>query len=200
MQAFPQRRGQVLVTNKGLASMGYGLSGSIGAALAHPESRVILIEGDGGFAQNLQELGTVAAQKLNLKMFIFENRGYASIRMTQRRYFDGAYVGCDTETGLGLPKWRRLFEAYDIPVRTVDPEEILVEQLGDMFASRGPVGFIVPIDPEQTYFPKIDSRVTNSGTMESNPLHLMSPPLGDGFANLVMPHLRVGGTNEFNGA
>ncbi len=76
--------------------MGYGLSGAIGAAES-TQSRTILIEGDGGFAQNLQELGTLAAQRLNVKVFIFSNSGYASIRMTQRNYFDGAYLGCDVE-------------------------------------------------------------------------------------------------------
>ena len=46
-----------------------------------------------------------------------------------------------------------------------------------LFNSKGPAGFIVKIDPQQTYFPKISSRVTKSGSMESNPLHLMTPDL-----------------------
>lgn len=51
MQAFRQRAGQRIVTNKGLASMGYGLAGAIGACMARPTSRVILVEGDGGFSK-----------------------------------------------------------------------------------------------------------------------------------------------------
>ena len=57
MQAFQQKRGQLIVSDKGLASMGYGLSGAIGVAVANPSRRVIHVEGDGGFAQNVQELG-----------------------------------------------------------------------------------------------------------------------------------------------
>ena len=72
LQALETKQGQIIISNKGLASMGYGLSGSIGAAISTGR-RTILIEGDGGFAQNLQELGTVAAQNLNLKIFIFCN-------------------------------------------------------------------------------------------------------------------------------
>jgi acetolactate synthase-1/2/3 large subunit len=90
--------------------MGYGLAGSIGASLANKTKRVILIEGDGGFAQNLQELGTVAINKCNIKIFIFDDNGYASIRMTQQNYFKGNYVGCDKNTGLGLPKWKKVFK------------------------------------------------------------------------------------------
>ena len=177
MQTFRQKSGQRIVTNKGLASMGYGLSGAIGAALAYPEKRVILVEGDGGFAQNIQEIGTARVNNLNLKMFVFDDSGYASIRMTQRSYFGGRYIGCDTGTGLGLPDWERLFAVWDVPVRRIGPN---YEQDGDFlrrFAEPGPAAFVVSIDPEQTYFPKITSRITDAGTMESNPLHRMTPDL-----------------------
>ena len=55
MQAFSQKQGQLMTNNKGLASMGYGLAGAIGTAVANASGRTILVEGDGGFAQNLQE-------------------------------------------------------------------------------------------------------------------------------------------------
>jgi acetolactate synthase I/II/III large subunit len=157
--------------------MGYGLSGSIGAALAASGKRTILVEGDGGFTQNLQELGTVRAQKLNLKIFIFDDHGYASIRMTQSNYFGGRYVGCDIETGLGIPNWEPLFAAYDIPVMRIGPGFERDAEFLRRFEETGPRAFIVKIDPKQTYFPKIASRVTASGGMESNPLHRMSPDL-----------------------
>ena len=95
------RAEQKLVGDKSLAAMGYGLSGAIGVALANPGRQVFLSEGDGGFAQNVQELGTLAATGANVKIFLMENNGYASIRMTQRNYFKGAWVGCDAQTGLG---------------------------------------------------------------------------------------------------
>lgn len=177
MQTFRQKAGQLMVTNKGLASMGYGLAGAMGAAFAHPLRRVVLVEGDGGFTQNLQEIGTAAINQLNLKMFIFDDSGYASIRMTQRSYFGGRYVGCDRNTGLGLPNWEKLFGVWDVPALRVGKGFENDPQFLDLFAAPGPAAFIVPVDPEQTYFPKIMSRVTESGTMESNPLHRMSPDL-----------------------
>lgn len=177
MQTFAQKHGQIVVTDKGLASMGYGLSGAIGAAFSHPDRRVILAEGDGGFSQNLQELGTVSINRLNLKVFIFHDEGYASIRMTQRNYFGGNYVGCDLKTGLGLPNWGKLFDAYDIPTMRLGPGFEHDSRFAELFGQPGPAGFIVGIDPDQTYFPKITSRVTAEGSMESNPLHRMSPDL-----------------------
>lgn len=192
MQAFRQKRGQLVLNDKALASMGYGLSGAIGAALANPHRRVTLVEGDGGFAQNLQELGTVRAQSLKLKMFIYDNRGYASIRMTQRNYFDGAYVGCDEQTGVGFPDWAALASAYGIPSHVLDPAVGLHDPtVKTLLEADGPAFFIVPVDPEQTYYPKITSRVTASGTMESNPLHLMTPDLTPELTSQVMPYLEV---------
>ncbi|HWF47491.1 MAG TPA: thiamine pyrophosphate-binding protein [Bryobacteraceae bacterium] len=189
MQTFAQKDGQRIVTNKGLASMGYGLSGAIGAAFAANGRRTILVEGDGGFLQNLQELGTVSVNNLNLKMFIFDDNGYASIRMTQKNYFGGSYIGCDTATGLGIPKWDRLFAAYDIPLLTLRPGFDRDPAFLAALQSPGPSAFLVKIDPEQTYFPKISSRVTASGGMESNPLHLMSPELDKEIAAKVFRYL-----------
>lgn len=179
MQTFQQKSGQTIITNKGLASMGYGLSGAIGAAFAHRGRRVVLVEGDGGFAQNLQELGTVAASNLNIKMFIFDDGGYASIRMTQKNYFGGQYMGCDRQTGLGLPDWTTLFVAYRIPVRVLGPGFEQDRDVRQDFECVGPVAFLVQIDPDQTYFPKISSRITPSGSMASDPLHRMTPELND---------------------
>ena len=179
MQAFNQKQGQVIITNKGLASMGYGLAGAIGAGLADRSRRTVLVEGDGGFSQNLQELATVNVQNLNLKIFIFANNGYASIRMTQKNYFDGAYLGCDIESGLGFPDWQLLAKAFGIKSLTLSENFATNNDFLDEWNSDKACLFVVPIHPEQTYFPKISSQVTATGGMESAPLHKMSPPLAD---------------------
>lgn len=192
MQALQLRAEQKIVTDKSLASMGYGLSGAIGAALANPERQVLLSEGDGGFAQNLQELGTLAATGANLKVFVLDNNGYASIRMTQRNYFGGAWVGCDAQTGLGLPDWEILARAYGIPFARLDSETGLdASPLQELLNDRGPALIVVPIDPDQTYYPKISSAVQADGSMKSNPLHRMSPDLPADVEERVTVHLRA---------
>ncbi len=177
MQLYKQKFGQRVVTDKSLASMGYGLSGAIGAAIAGEGRRTVLIEGDGGFAQNLQELGTASVNECNLKMFIFHDQGHASIRMTQRSYFGGKYLGCDRPSGLGLPNWERVFDAWDVPAMTLPLDFDQSAAFLKRFTSPGPAAFIVTIDPEQTYFPKISSRITESGSMESNPIDRMTPEI-----------------------
>ncbi|MDP7259203.1 MAG: thiamine pyrophosphate-binding protein [Acidimicrobiales bacterium] len=192
MQAFEQKSGQLVVTNKSLAAMGYGLSGAIGAAIAGSGRRTVLMEGDGGFSQNLQELATVRAQNLPIKIFLHSNLGYASIRLLQLSYFDGQYLGCDADTGLGMPDWPLLFKAYGIPSCEVFDSSLDSPELLELFNAPGPAGFIVHVHPEQTYFPKITSRVLPDGGMESNPLHVMDPPLpseieGEVFRFLDLP-------------
>ncbi len=188
MQSLNQGRDNVVITTKGLASMGYGLAGAIGAAFAGA-SRVFHVEGDGGFAQNIQELGTVAANKLNIKTFLFCNDGYASIRMTQKSYFDGHYLGCDASTGLGLPDWHLLAKSFGISSTELDPQADLQEEIERVVALEGPQVILVPINPDQTYFPKITSLIDELGNLTSNPIHLMTPDLSDDMAAKVFKFL-----------
>ena len=140
--------------------------------------------------QNLQELGTVAANRLNLKIFLFADNGYASIRMTQRNYFGGSYIGCDIDTGLGIPQWNHIFAAYEIPMMEVGPGFDQDPKFLNAFNATGAAAFLVRIDPNQTYFPKITSRITSEGSMASNPLHLMTPDLPEELATMVMRYLK----------
>jgi acetolactate synthase-1/2/3 large subunit len=185
MQAFNQKLGQTMITNNGLASMGYGLAGAIGASIANRNKTVFLVEGDGGFAQNLQELGTAKASGSKIKIFLYSNEGYASIRMTQKNYFGGAYMGCDTSTGLGLPNWGAIFSAYDIPCETLTLSDMQTDSFIEQIQDDSCRAYIVQIHPEQSYFPKISSSVDNSGQMTSDPLHLMTPPLEESIQRLV---------------
>lgn len=177
MQLWQQKLGQRIVTNKSLASMGYGLSGAIGASISNPGNRTILIEGDGGFAQNIQEIGTAKMNNCNLKVFIFNDEGHASIRMTQRNYFNGKYLGCDTNTGLGLPNWYKVFEGWNLKAHCINRNFTKDPEFHERFNNPNLEIFIVEIDPQQTYFPKISSRVKADGGMESNPLDKMSPEI-----------------------
>jgi acetolactate synthase-1/2/3 large subunit len=188
MQALMQPSGCHVITNKSLASMGYGLAGAIGVAFKTGH-RVIHLEGDGGFAQNIQDLGTVSKNNLPIKTFIFSNKGYASIRTTQKSYFDGRYIGCDEDTGLGIPNWKKLFDAFDISLTQIDPNQEFSKEICDQLNDDFPRAFLVEIHPDQTYFPKITSRVLADGTMSSNPIHFMTPELPPAVAQEVFKFL-----------
>ena len=189
LQSVFVKSGQKMISNKGLASMGYGLAGSIGASLAEPKNRVVLFEGDGGFAQNLQELGTVAVNQLNLKIFIFDNDGYASIRSTQKRLLEGNYLGCDNASGLGLPNWVQVIEAFGVRVLELNPQTPLDEEFHSLFSDSKPACFIVRCNPAYEYVPKVMSRKDESGVITSDPIHKMWPPLSDEIAQRALKYL-----------
>ena len=191
LQVYEVARGQIATTSPAFASMGWGLATAIGAAFARPGKRVILAEGDGGFSQNLQELAMVHRHQLPIKMFVMANRGYASIRATQRKFFGGAYVGCDEATGLGFPNWMQLFEAYGIPVCSLLPEDRTAKRLAEIMAAPGAAACIVDVDPEQPNYPAVTSRILADGSMESNPLWRQEPPLAPQVAAMACRFLPV---------
>jgi len=126
-----------------------------------------------------------------LKIFIFDDEGYSSIRMTQRSYFGGNYVGCDTLTGLGLPNWEELFGVWGMRTMVLYPELIDSMEFEETLEDDEPIAYIVKINPEQTYFPKITSRMTDAGSMESNPLHIMTPDLNSDLASIAFKYLKI---------
>jgi acetolactate synthase-1/2/3 large subunit len=108
----------------------------------------------------------------------------------QKAYFNGNYIGCDNSTGVGLPDWEIVFTAYGIPVTTLNRTEMLNQpKITELMNTKGPAGFIVPIDPEQTYLPKITSKLNPDGSMSSNPLHLMHPPLDKKIQEVVLKYI-----------
>ena len=179
MRIISNKGRQLMVTSHAMASMGYGLPGAIGAALAHLDKKTIMFEGDGGFAQNLQEIGTAIVNKLDLKIFIMDNSGYQSIRGNQKNSFAGHYVGCDMSTGLGLPNWEQIGTAFNAKTFLVTAKTAFGKEFLELFNERGLVVFIVKIDPEQTYWPRLMSSIDLNGNVASNPLHQMHPPLSD---------------------
>ncbi len=180
LQNYQMAPNQIATTSAAHASMGYGLATAIGASFADRSRRVILTEGEGGFSQNLQELAMVKRFALPIKIFLFDNSGYASIRATQRKFFNGAYLGCDSETGLGFPDWEKLFAAYDIPCRYLQEDEASPETLRQLMGKHaGPEAWIVSVDPEQPNWPAVSSMIAPDGSMISSPIYDMLPKLPD---------------------
>lgn len=192
LQNYELAPSQMATTSAAHASMGYGLATAIGAAFSNPSRRVVLTEGEGGFSQNLQELAMVKRFALPIKIFLFENGGYASIRATQKKFFNGAYLGCDPETGLGFPDWKKLFEAYDIPCTLLEQAEIGVETLSALLSTRpGPEAWIVRVDPHQPNWPAVSTVLSADGLLTSSPLYEMLPKLSEETLSIVGRYLPV---------
>lgn len=176
-QAFRIKYGQKMKNAAGLGSMGFGLPYAIGSCIANERRRTVLINGDGAFQMNLQELETVKRLQLPIKIFIWNNEGYASIRAMQRNTFDGHYVASGTSSGLEMPDICKVAAAYDIPVFRVAKNTELDEVLPKVLNTEGPVLCEVVISPEETVSPRTRSFRLPNGRMQSSLLEEMWPPV-----------------------
>ena len=175
-QAIPIRRGMRMFSNEACASMGYGLPAAIGAALAFgPERAVACFEGDGSIQMNLQELQTLVTYRLPIKLFVYNNGGYLSIKTTQRAFFEGRFMGSEAGSGVVLPSFEKLAAAYGLAYVRLECNRELDEKLPAVFAAREPVLVEVMLDPFEVLGPKAASRQLPDGTMVSAPLEDMAP-------------------------
>ena len=189
-QAATIKRGQRVIANTGDASMGYDLPAAIGAAAAQSGKRIICLAGDGSLQLNIQELQTVFHNNLPIKLFVLNNNGYLSIRLSQINMFK-RLTGESPQSGVSFPDIVKLAEAYGIQAIRVGYEG-LEKVIQDILERPGPFICDVLLDPEQAFEPRITSRQLPDGRIVSSPLEDMFPFLSDDELNdnLFIPSLR----------
>jgi len=133
MQAFKVKRGQRILLCNTIGAMGFEPM-AIGAAIATGK-RVVMISGDGGFFINIQELETVKRLDLNIKYFVFDNQGYASVTIMQDARF-GLRVGADAGSGLTFPDLKKLAAVWDFPFYDLENNSQL-DRLKEILAAEG---------------------------------------------------------------
>jgi acetolactate synthase-1/2/3 large subunit len=186
-QTAQLKAGQRLFSNSGSASMGYDLPAAIGAAVARKGKRVICLAGDGSLQMNIQELATLAHHRWPIKLFVLNNRGYLSIRQTQTNFF-GLAVGAGPESGVTLPNFAKVAEAFGLPARRIDQPDF-VDEVKRVLDSPGPEVCEIMLDQVQGFEPRLSSRQLPDGRIVSSPLEDMFPFLDrdELRANMLMP-------------
>lgn len=174
-QAAKVKQGQRMFTNSGCAAMGYGFPAAVGVAVSDNSKRTICIDGDGSVMMNVQELATVAHNKLNVKLIILNNNGYLSIRQTQRNLFQPPFIGIDSESGVGFPNFEKLADAFGLKYFRIDYENTSDEILKQVLDSDGPCVCEAVVDPNQNFEPKSSSKVLPDGRIVSPSLDDMAP-------------------------
>lgn len=173
--AFRNKEGQRMFLTSGLGSMGYGLPAAIGACLGSGCKPTVCVESDGSLMLNLQELATLRQLDLPITVVVMNNRGYASIRNTQRNYFDGRYLGTSPESGLWIPDLAAVSRAIGLAAETVCNKAELMSALSQPMA--GPRVLDVQLRRDEMLIPKVAAIPQDDGSMVSMPLEDMSPLL-----------------------
>lgn len=150
-QGLKIKNGQRFITNAGLGHMGSGLPMSIGACFASNKSPIICMEGDGSIMLNIQELQTVLYHKLPIKIFIFNNGGYFSIRSTHLNYFKKVFAA-DEKSGLSIPDFSKIIPAWGLEYERINNNRELCKL--EKVNGNKPIVFELMIDPDQKMIPK----------------------------------------------
>jgi acetolactate synthase I/II/III large subunit len=154
------------LTSGGLGTMGYGLPAAMGAQVGRPDRLVVLIDGDGSFVMNSQELATIYENQLPIKTVIINNGGHGMVRQWQDIIYGGRFQSIDLSAS---PDFVKLAEAYGaVGIRASKPNEV-VPALEKAFATPGPVVVDVMVDKDEYCFPMVPAGGANKDMLLEKP-------------------------------
>ena len=140
-----------LISSGGLGTMGFELPAAIGAKVGCPDTTVWCIAGDGGFQMTIQELATIAQEKVAVKIAIINNAYLGMVRQWQELFYGRRYVA----TPLSGPDFIKIAEAYGIPGLRVRHKEEVVPAIEQAMAEQGPFLIDFVVEPEENVYPMV---------------------------------------------
>lgn len=156
------------LTSGALGTMGFGLPAAMGAQFACPERTVILVNGDGGFMMNVQELTTIARCKLPVKIILLDNACLGMVRQWQELFHAERYSEIDLSDN---PDFAALARVFGIPASRIDDRSQVEQALAELLASDGPALLHVAIDARANVWPLVPPNTANSHMLDANPAH-----------------------------
>lgn len=186
-QTLRTKEKQRLLISGALCAMGSGLPEAVGVAFNDLGKNVICFCGDGSFQFNVQELQTIKHHNLKVKVFVFCNAGYLSIRQTQNAFFGGRHIGSAEQGGLSVPDVIRVAQAYGIQTYEIDEHKDLGRIIPLVIEIEGPVVCRLLIPADSPVEPTVGFVRNENGTSSPRPLEDMAPFLDrDEFARAMV--------------
>jgi len=151
-----------LISSGGLGTMGFELPGAIGAKIGCPDNIVWCIAGDGGFQMTIQELATIAQERVAVKIAIINNGYLGMVRQWQDLFYKRRYVA----TPLTGPDFVKVAEAYGIPGLRVKRKEEVVPAIEQAMEEQGPFLIDFIVEPEENVYPMVMPWATLTKVLE----------------------------------
>lgn len=139
------------ITSGGLGTMGFALPAAIGASIGLKNKETYVTVGDGGFQMNIQELGTIAQEKLPIKIIILNNKFLGMVRQWQQLFFEKRY----SFTPITSPNFVAVAAAYGITGAKITNHNKLESAIRTMRSHNGPYVLEVDVEQEDNIFPMI---------------------------------------------
>ena len=164
-QALDVKDDQDFFTNSGHAPMGWGLPAAIGAYYSKKKSKanLICLTGEGGFQMNIQELATTMHHKIPIKIFIFNNGGYLTIKQTQILGFNGRIMGADNSSGLSFPNYKHIAKSHKMSYQKIKNHKDLGNNIRDILKSKNATICELIMNPNEEQIPKAINRRNDAG-------------------------------------
>lgn len=156
------------LTSGALGTMGFGLPAAMGAQVAFPDRTVVLVNGDGGFMMNVQELTTIARLRLPIKIVLIDNSSLGMVRQWQELFFAARYSEIDLSDN---PDFTALARVFGIPAHHIQARSEVDAALAELLAQPGPALLHVTIDARANVWPLVPPNTANSTMLEANPAH-----------------------------
>lgn len=143
---------RTFLTSGGLGTMGFGLPSAIGAAIAHGESMVVCVSGDGSLQMNIQEMATAVACGANVKVLLLDNGVLGMVRQWQGLFYERRYAATTLDAN---PDFVALAQAFGWQAARVEDPAQIPNALDEMLASTGPYLLDCVVSPDQNVYPMI---------------------------------------------
>jgi acetolactate synthase-1/2/3 large subunit len=151
-----------------LGSMGLAIPSAVGAS-ARLGQCIACVDGDGGFLLNMQELYTLRANpQLSIAVFILNNHGYSSIKMSQTRAFQLNF-GADSDSGLSTIDFETLANIAGLSYVNCQTYQDLTAVIGTL-RPESRVMIDVHLDEDAYRGPAISTMFDANGIPYSTPL------------------------------
>lgn len=150
-------RPRSFISSGGAGTMGFGLPAAMGAQLACPESRVVVIAGDGSLQMNIQEMATIYGNELPIKVLLLDNNCLGMVHQMQEAFLDERY---SQTLFTGNPDFAKLAQAYGWTAITANTSSGLKNSMKKWLAAEGPALLWVKIPVEEDVFPMIADGAT----------------------------------------
>ena len=162
-QSWPVRRPRSFLTSGGLGTMGFSVPAAMGAALANPDTPVVVLTGDGSLLINIQELATIAENNLDIRICVLNNGHLGLVRQQQELFYGERYVASRFSS---RPDFAAIARGFGIPAETISiPHDH--EALAAALCKRGPVLLDIEVPETENVYPMVPPGKSNVEAIDS---------------------------------
>ncbi len=148
MQAVNVKDNQKIIHDFNFTAMGYSLPASIGSYFSDQSKNHFCLIGDGSLMMVLQDLATIKKHNIPIKIFVFNNRGYAMIQQTQDQWMNSEYVA-STSKDLSFPDFVGVAESFGLKAISINNDSEIEDKVNFIKSFDGPLLIDVNIDPSE---------------------------------------------------